>query len=185
MANAKSTKQKNAGTTGNAKKQTASKKEKSANSLPADYAQTVLNQLVEAQKRGLKTLRGKTRCWLKPSRKCLKWGKTRRRRLCRIGLNKESKALSKRRNAGRKSPSNEWANFASRSLKRRFFKLQPKINRKKRESRHRIARQNARRVARFRHPAKRPDHQRDERQLKDWRFVAGGSLSGFRAASRQ
>ena len=50
MADAKSTGRKNAGTSGNTKKQTASNKEKSANPLPADYAQKVLDQLVEAQK---------------------------------------------------------------------------------------------------------------------------------------
>lgn len=50
MADAKSTKQKNAGTTGKAKKQAAPKKEKSADQQPSDYAQKVLDQLVEAQK---------------------------------------------------------------------------------------------------------------------------------------
>ncbi|MCY7347674.1 MAG: hypothetical protein LH614_15830 [Pyrinomonadaceae bacterium] len=50
MADAKSTKQKNAGASGNTKKQTAPKKEKSSNPPSADWAQTVLNQLVEAQK---------------------------------------------------------------------------------------------------------------------------------------
>lgn len=50
MAVKKSTKQKNAGSSGNTKKQTASSKEKSADSPAADYAQKVLDQLVEAQK---------------------------------------------------------------------------------------------------------------------------------------
>lgn len=50
MADAKSTKRKNAGTSGNTKKQAAPKKEKSTDSLPSDYAQKVLDQLVEAQK---------------------------------------------------------------------------------------------------------------------------------------
>jgi len=55
MADAKSTRRKNAGTSGNTKKQKTSNKEnsnkeKSATALPADYAQKVLDQLVEAQK---------------------------------------------------------------------------------------------------------------------------------------
>lgn len=50
MAGAKSTKQKTAGTAGNAKKRTTSKKDQAADSPPNDWAQTVLNQLVEAQK---------------------------------------------------------------------------------------------------------------------------------------
>ena len=50
MADAKSTKQQKAGKSENTKKQTSSKKEKSTDPLPADYAEKVLNQLVEAQK---------------------------------------------------------------------------------------------------------------------------------------
>lgn len=50
MTDAKSKKQKTSETSGNAKKQAASGEEKSANPLSADWAQTVLNQLVEAQK---------------------------------------------------------------------------------------------------------------------------------------
>ncbi len=50
MANAKSGKQKPAGTTGKAKKQTTSRQANPEDPLPADYAQNVLDQLVEAQK---------------------------------------------------------------------------------------------------------------------------------------
>lgn len=50
MANSKSTKQKNAGTAGKAKNETASKKDQATDAQPTDWAQTVLNQLVEAQK---------------------------------------------------------------------------------------------------------------------------------------
>ncbi len=50
MADAKSTKQKTAGTTENTEKETTSKKEKAADSLPNDWAQTVLNQLIDAQR---------------------------------------------------------------------------------------------------------------------------------------
>lgn len=50
MADAKSTEQKTAGTSAKTKKQAAPKKEKPTDSLPSDYAQKVLDQLVEAQK---------------------------------------------------------------------------------------------------------------------------------------
>lgn len=52
MADAKTTKRKNAGTSGNADKQTASNSnaKDAADALPADWARTVLDQLVEAQK---------------------------------------------------------------------------------------------------------------------------------------
>ncbi len=50
MADTKYTKQKTSGTTGNADKKTASPKEESADALPNDWAQKVLDQLVEAQK---------------------------------------------------------------------------------------------------------------------------------------
>lgn len=50
MADAKSTRRKNAGSSGNTKKQAAPKKEKATESPSSDYAQKVLDQLVEAQK---------------------------------------------------------------------------------------------------------------------------------------
>lgn len=50
MADTKSTKRKNAGTSENTKKQAAPKKEKTTDALPTDYAQKVLDQLVAAQK---------------------------------------------------------------------------------------------------------------------------------------